>query len=91
MGEIGLGWRIGNSHHGSNGSDIGNRRWSSINSIYIVGIVWPPTGVPEMPIMAAKVMRPWTLPVKVMRPWAIPAIGMPMGAVIWPIWICLGK
>ena len=74
--EIWLGWRIRNCHHGSNGSDISNRRWSSVNSLYIVTIVWPPTGAPAMLMMA----------VKVMMPWAIPAIGMPMGAVIWSIW-----
>jgi hypothetical protein len=70
-----LGLRIRNSHDGSNGRDIGNLRWS-INSLHIVGILWPLTEAPGMPIVAAKVMMPW----------AIPAIGIPMG-VIWWIWI----
>jgi hypothetical protein len=74
--EIWLGCRIGNCHHGSNGSDISNRRRSSVNSIHIVAIVWPPAGAPAMLMMA----------VKVMMPWAIPAIGMPIGVVIWSIW-----
>jgi hypothetical protein len=39
-----------------------------------------PSGVSEMLIVVAKVMRPG----------AIPAIGMPGGVVIWSIWICLG-
>ena len=75
-----MGLRIRNSNHGSNGCDIGNRRRSSINSIYIVGIVWPLTGAPEMLMVT----------VKAMMLWAIPAIGMPTGVVIWPIWIGLG-
>jgi hypothetical protein len=77
--EIRLGLRVRNSHYGSNGSDIGDCRWSSVNSIYIVGIAWAPTGVPKLLMVAAKVMRPW----------AIPAIGMPMGVMIWSIGICL--
>lgn len=72
--------RIRNSNDGSHGCDIGNRRWSSINSMYIMGIVWPPIGVPEIPVVT----------VKPMRPWAIPAIGTPMGVVIGSIWIGLG-
>ena len=75
LGVIGLGLRVRNSHYGSNGSDIGNRRWSSINSIYIVVIVWSPTGAPKMLIVVAKVMRPG----------AIPAISMPTGVVIGPV------
>ncbi len=72
-----MGLRIRNSHDGSNGRDIGNRWWSSINSLHIVGILWPSTEARGMPIVA----------VKVMMPWAIPAIGIPMGVVIWWIWI----
>ena len=64
--------RVRNSDDGSNGCDIGNRRWSSMNSTYIVGIVWTPTGAPEILMMT----------VKAMRPWAIPAIGIPTGVVI---------
>jgi hypothetical protein len=67
---------IRNSNNGSNRCDIGNRR-PSVNSIYIVRMVWPPKGVPEMPIVA----------VKAMMPWPIPAVGIPMELVIWSIWI----
>jgi hypothetical protein len=76
---IRLGLRVRDSHYGSNGSDIGNRRRSCVNSLHIAGIVWSPIGAP-MPIVA----------VKVMRSGAIPAIGMPTGVVIRPVWICLG-
>ena len=79
LGVIGLGLRVRNSHYGSNGSGIGNRRWSSINSIYIVMIVWSPTIASVMSIGVAKVMRPG----------AIPAISMPTGVVIGPVWTCL--
>jgi hypothetical protein len=51
-----------------------------MNPLSIVGIAWPPAGAPEILMVT----------VKAMRPWAIPAIGIPMGAVIWPIWIGLG-
>ncbi len=68
-----------NSNDGSNGRGIGNLRWSSINSLHIVGILWSPTEAPGMPTVA----------VKVMMPWAIPAIGIPMGVVIWLIWFGL--
>ena len=74
-----MGLRVRNSNYGSNGSDIGNRRWSSVMHI-VTGMVWTHAGAPEMLIVA----------VKVMRPWAMPPIGIPMGAVIWSIWICLG-
>jgi hypothetical protein len=80
LGVIGLGLRVRNSHYRSNGSDIGNRRRSCVNSLHIVGIVWPPTSAPVMTIVAAKVMMPG----------AIPAISMPTGVVIGPVWICLG-
>ena len=66
------------SHDGSNGHDIGNLRWS-VNSLHIVGIVWPSIEPLGMPIVATKVMVPW----------AIPAIGIPMGVLIWLIWFGL--
>jgi hypothetical protein len=72
--------RIRNPNHRRHGCDIGNRRWSSINSMHIMGIVWPPIGVPIIPVVT----------VKPVRPGAIPAIGMPMGVVIGSIWIGLG-
>jgi hypothetical protein len=75
-----LGLSVRNCHDGSNGCDIGNRRCSSINPIYIVGIVWAPTGAPEILMV----------PVKALMPWAIPAIGIPMWIVIGSIWIGLG-
>ncbi len=73
-----MGLRIRNCHDGSNGRDIGNPRWS-INSLHVVGILWPSIEAPGMPIVAAKVMVPW----------AIPAIGIPVGVVIWLIWFRL--
>ena len=72
--------RIRNSNDGSNGRDISDRRRASINSSYIVGMVWPATGAPEIVMVT----------VKAMRSWIIPAIGIPMGVVIWLIWIGLG-
>jgi hypothetical protein len=76
---IRLRWRrVRNSHYRSNGSDIGDRRRSLVNSLRIAAIVWSPAG-PPMSIVA----------VKMMGPGAIPAIGVPMGVVI-SIWICLG-
>jgi hypothetical protein len=79
LGVIGLGLRVRNCHYRSNGSYIGNRRRSCVNSLHIAGIVWSPIGAP-IPIVA----------VKVMRPGAIPAIGMPTGVVIGLVWIRLG-
>jgi hypothetical protein len=73
--EIRLGWRVRNSHDGSYGGDIGDRRRPGVNPLYITGMVWPPAGAPEMLIVVA-----------MMRPGAITAIGMPTG-VIWPIGI----
>ena len=70
-----MGLRVRNSNDRSNGCEIGNPRWSSINSSYIMGIVWPLTVGPEMLLIVI---------VKAMRPWAIPAIGISLGVVIWP-------
>jgi hypothetical protein len=75
--EIGLGLRVRDSHYRSNGSDIGDRRWSWVNSLHIMR---SPAEGPKMGIVA----------VKVMRPGSIPAIGMPVGVVIGAVWICLG-
>ena len=74
LGENGLGLLVRlNSNDGSNGPDIGNRRWSCVNLMHIgTGIVWPHTGAPEMLIVT----------VKGMRPWAMPPIGISMGMVI---------
>jgi hypothetical protein len=72
--------RIRNSHYGSNGSDIGNRRWPAVHSLHIVVIVRSLTGAPKMLIVVARVMRAG----------AIPAIGMPMGVVIRPVRLSLG-
>ena len=66
-----MGLRVRNSNDGSNGCDIGDRRWSCVVHI-VTGIVWTHTGAPEILMVA----------VKVMRPWAMPAIGISMGAVI---------
>ena len=79
MGDIGLGWRIGNSHDRSDGSDIGHRRGPPVNP-FDIDTVRASTGVPVMLAMAAIVMGPG----------AVPAISMPMGAVIRPIRVCLG-
>ncbi len=70
---------IRDSHHGSNGCDIGHRRRSSIDSLYIVVMVRPLTEAPEMLIVV----------VKAMMLWAIPAIGIPMRVVKGSIWIGL--
>ena len=87
-GEKRLGLRVRlNSNDGSNGRDIGNRRWSCVNLIHIgTGIVWTHTGAPEILLVTVKVMRPWTMP----------PIGISMGVVIirvrfkrW-IWFGLG-
>ncbi len=67
-----LGERIRNSNDGSNGCDIGNRRWSSATSVCIAGMMWPPPVAPEVPKVT----------VKAMMPWAFPAIGISMGVVI---------
>lgn len=77
---IRLGLRVRNPHYRSNGSDIGDSRWPSVNSLHRAAIVWSPTGAPEMPVVA----------VIVTRPGAIPAIGRPTVVVIGPVWICLG-
>ena len=62
-----------NSHDGSNGPDIGNRRWSCVNLLRMeTGIVWTHTGVPDILLVMVKGMRPRTLP----------AIGVPPGVVI---------
>jgi hypothetical protein len=78
LGDIGLGLRVRNCNDGSRGCEIGNPRWSSVNSIYIKGIVWPLTGAPEILLVMVKAMR------------LIPAIGIPMRVVIWSVWIGLG-
>lgn len=75
-----MGLRVRNANDGSNGGDIGNRRGSTINSMHVVGIVWPPTGAAEMLIVT----------VKAMMLWATPTIGISTGVVIWSIWIGLG-
>ncbi len=80
MGEIGLGLPVRNCNYGRNGIYIGNRRWSSVKSIYIVGIVSPLIGMPELLMMT----------VKAMMFWAMPPIGFSMGVVIWSIWVGLG-
>ena len=86
-GEKGLGLVRLNSHKGSNGRDIGNRRrpWVELMRI-VTGIVWTHTGVPEIPLVTVKAMGPLTMP----------PIGIPTGVVIIPvrlkrlIWVGLG-
>jgi hypothetical protein len=87
-GENGLGLRVRlNSNDGSNGPDIGNRRWSCVDLMHIgTGIVWTHTRAPEILLVTVKGLRPWTMP----------SIGISMGVVIirvrlkrW-IWFGLG-
>jgi hypothetical protein len=86
LGENGLGLLVRlNANDGSNGCDIGNRRWSCVNSMPIrAGIVWTFTGAPEILLLT----------VKPVRLWAVPPIGISMGAVIVRVrlkrWIGVG-
>lgn len=75
--ENGLGLRVSsNSHDGTNGPDIGNRRWSCVNLMHMeTGIVWTHTGAPEILLVTVKGMRPRTMP----------AIGIPPGVVIFRV------
>jgi len=67
-----------NSHDGSNGLDIDNRRWSCAVRI-VMGIVWT---------------LPGAVTVKGIMPWAMPPIGFSMGVVIFRVmlkmWIWFG-
>ena len=70
----GLGLRdLLNANHGGNGRDIGDLRWSGVNLLHIgTGMVLPPTGAPELLLVAV-------IPI---RPAAMPPIAIPMGTVI---------
>ena len=86
-GENGLGLVRLNSNNGSNGRDIGNRRWPWVELTRIgTGIVWTHTRAPEILLVTVKVMGPVTMP----------PIGISTGVVIirvrlkrW-IWVGLG-
>ncbi len=75
--ENGLGLRVSlNSHDGTNGPDIGNRRWSRVNLMRIeTGMVWTHAGAPDILLVMVKGMRPLTMP----------AIGIPPGVVIFRV------
>ena len=74
LGVNGLGLRdLLNANDGGNGRDIGDLRRSGVNLAHIgLGMVRPPTGAPELLLVAV-------IP---MRPVAMPPIGIPMGPVI---------
>jgi len=80
-GKKGLGLRVRlNSNDGSNGTDIGNRWWSCVNSMHM-----------RAAIIAPKIL---VVTVKVMMPWTMPPIGISMGMVIIRVrlkgWLGLG-
>ncbi len=71
----GLGLRdLLNANDGGNGRDIGDLRRSGVNLLHIgTGMVLPPTGAPELLLVAV-------IPI---RPAAMPPIGLPMGSVLF--------
>ena len=79
-----MGLRVRNSNDGSNGCDIGDRRWSCVVHI-VTGIVWTHTGAPEMLLIGT---------VKAMMLWAMPPIGLSLGVVKFRVmlemWIGVG-